>query len=110
MTSYFGTNLIIDDLKRKYLNQWNDGLITFSKNPYIDVKEAYDNPVIPVNDETYNNIKKFNNVLEMQNHRKKTEILPSDQLKKQQEMFLKNKNNIDVNNANNTLPPPKNGS
>jgi hypothetical protein len=32
---YFGTNLIIDDLKRKYLNQWNDGLITFSKNPYI---------------------------------------------------------------------------
>ena len=32
---YFGTNLIIDDLKRKYSNQWNEGLITFSKNPYI---------------------------------------------------------------------------
>ena len=38
----------------------------------------------------------------MQNHRKKTEILPSDQLKKQQQMFLKNKNSMDVNNANNT--------
>ena len=92
-----GHNMLDDSIPDNYSNNQ-----MFSKNPYIDVKEAYDNPVIPVNDETYNNIKKFNNVLEMQNHRKKTEISPSDQLKKQQEMFLKKKNNMDVNNANNT--------
>lgn len=73
----------------------------FSNNPYMDVKDAYDNPVIPVTHEDYTNKKKYNNVLELQTDRAKNNVQPTDMLKKQQEAFLKNKNNFDIETSNN---------
>ena len=67
----------------------------------MDVKDAYDNPVIPVTHEDYKNKKKYNNVLELQTDRAQNNVEPNDILKKQQEAFLKKKNNLDIEKSNN---------
>jgi len=104
---YNGINDIVDNLstgssnisQEKMDNYSNSKL--FANNPYVDVKEAYDNPVIPVTHEDYKNKKKYNNVLELQTERAKNDVQPSDILKKQQEAFLKKKNNLDIEKSNN---------
>lgn len=104
---YNGINDIVDNLssgssnisQEKMDNYSNNTL--FSNNPYMDVKDAYDNPVIPVTHEDYKNKKKYNNVLELQTDRAQNNVEPNDILKKQQEAFLKNKNNLDIEKSNN---------
>lgn len=104
---YNGINDVVDNLssgssnisQERMENYSNNTL--FSNNPYMDVKDAYDNPVIPVTHEDYTNKKKYNNVLELQTDRAKNNVQPTDMLKKQQEAFLKNKNNFDIETSNN---------
>lgn len=104
---YNGINDVVDNLssgssnisQEKMDNYSNNTL--FSNNPYMDVKDAYDNPVIPVTHEDYKNKKKYNNVLELQTDRAQNNVEPNDILKKQQEAFLKNKNNLDIEKSNN---------
>lgn len=104
---YNGINDVIDNLSsgssnlsQERLDNYSNGNL-FSNNPFIDVKEAYDNPVIPVTREDYTNKKKYNSVLELQTDRAKNNVQPTDMLKKQQEAFLNKKNNLDIETSNN---------
>ena len=104
---YNGINDVVDNLSsgssnlsQERLDNYSNGNL-FSNNPYIDVKEAYDNPVIPVTREDYTNKKKYNSVLELQTDRAKNNVQPTDMLKKQQEAFLNKKNNLDIETSNN---------
>lgn len=104
---YNGINDVVDNLSsgssnlsQERLDNYSNGNL-FSNNPFIDVKEAYDNPVIPVTREDYTNKKKYNSVLELQTDRAKNNVQPTDMLKKQQEAFLNKKNNLDIETSNN---------
>lgn len=104
---YNGINDVVDNLSsgssnlsQERLDNYSNGNL-FSNNPFIDVKEAYDNPVIPVTREDYINKKKYNSVLELQTDRAKNNVQPTDMLKKQQEAFLNKKNNLDIETSNN---------
>ena len=76
----------ITSLSSKVDNFGNSEL--FSKNPYDDIKNAYENTLIPVTDDDFNIKKKYNNIFEMQTDRKNNEVVMNDSLKKQQESYL----------------------
>jgi hypothetical protein len=104
---YNGINDVVDNLSsgssnisQERMDNYSNNTL-FSNNPYMDVKDAYDNPVIPVTHEDYKNKKKYNNVLELQTDRAKNNVEPNDLLKTQQEAFLKKKTNLDIEKSNN---------
>ena len=73
----------------------------FSKNPYEDVKYAYENSLVGVTQDDYTEKEKFKNVFELQGHRKENEVVMNDSLKKQQERFLERKKKIESESATN---------
>lgn len=74
----------------------------FSKHNYIDVKEAYDNPVIPVTNNDYINKKKYSNVDELTRDRENTGTFSKDILDKQAKMYFSNKQKMDDDEGSNT--------
>ena len=74
----------------------------FSKHNYIDVKEAYDNPVIPVTNNDYINKKKYSTVDELKRDRANTGTFSKDILDKQAKMYFSNKQKIDDDEGSNT--------
>jgi hypothetical protein len=65
----------LDRTKQTYYGNSN----IFSKLPYEDLKTAHTETLIPVNDDDYNNMPKFKNVQEYNNHRKQNiQMLSSD--------------------------------
>lgn len=71
----------------------------FSKNPYEDVKVAYENSLVPVTYEDYKNKKKYNNVLELKSDRKNNDVVMNSSLKEQQEKYLQNKRRLEGEQA-----------
>jgi hypothetical protein len=67
----------------------------FDKNNYIDVKEAYDNPVVPVTTQDYKNKKQYSSVDELQRERTSMKTYSKDILDKQAKIYFSNKKNID---------------
>tara|TARA_Y100000816_G_scaffold292305_1_gene286906 strand:+ start:6272 stop:7171 length:900 start_codon:yes stop_codon:yes gene_type:complete len=67
----------------------------FTKNSYIDVKEAYDNAVIPVTQRDFENKKKYNSIQEIQIDRKNTASFSKSVLDEQAKLYFQNKKKVD---------------
>jgi len=67
----------------------------FTKNSYIDVKEAYDNAVIPVTQRDFENKKKYNSIQEIQIDRKNTASFSKSVLDEQAKLYFQNKKQVD---------------
>jgi hypothetical protein len=74
----------------------------FSKHNYIDVKEAYDNPVIPVTINDYITKKKYSNVDEITRDREKTGTFSKDILDNQAKLYFSRKQKLDDDEGTNT--------
>lgn len=88
------------NLSKNKPDNYSNGEI-FSKNPYEDVKNAYENSLVGVTQEDYTDREKFKNVFELQGHRKRNEVVMDDSLKKQQERFLERKKKLESESATN---------
>ena len=71
----------------------------FSKSGYQDLKSAYENTLIPVTDNDYNEKKQFKNTFELQQYRKENEVTMNDSLKSQQEKYIANRRKMADNEA-----------
>tara|TARA_E500000331_G_scaffold143158_1_gene139574 strand:+ start:608 stop:1498 length:891 start_codon:yes stop_codon:yes gene_type:complete len=71
----------------------------FSKNGYQDLKNAYENTLIPVTDEDYTQKKKFKNTFELQQYRKNNDVVMDDDLKSQQEKYISNRRKMEESEA-----------
>lgn len=67
----------------------------FTKNTYIDVKEAYDNAVIPVTQRDFENKKKYSSIQEIQIDRKNTASFSKSVLDEQAKLYFQNKKKVD---------------
>ena len=74
----------------------------FDRNSYIDVKEAYDNPVIPVTNNDYTSKKKYASIQELQIDRKNNEHFSNDILQNQAKMYFTNKKKVEDEEGNRT--------
>lgn len=72
----------------------------FSKLNYEDVKKAHTESVIPVGEEDYNKILKFNNIEVLKQYRNSQNINPLN--KKDADIYLRNKNKMDEEIATKT--------
>lgn len=73
----------------------------FSKHNFVDVKEAYDNPVIPVSNNDYINKKKYSSVDELKRDRT-TETFSKDLLDNQAKEYFSRKKKMDDSEGNQT--------
>jgi len=71
----------------------------FSKNGYQDLKNAYENTLIPVTDEDYTQKKKFKNTFELQQYRNNNDVVMDDDLKSQQEKYISNRRKMEESEA-----------
>jgi len=71
----------------------------FSKNSYQDLKNAYENTLIPVTDEDYTNRKSFKNTFELEQYRKNNEVVVDDNLKNQQNKYILNRRKMEEQEA-----------
>jgi hypothetical protein len=71
----------------------------FSKSTYQDLKNAYDNTLVPVTDEDYNKKEKFKNIVDLQQYRKSNEVTMTDSLKSQQEQYISNRRKMETDEA-----------
>lgn len=53
-----------------------NGENNFTTNEYTDLRQAYTETLIPVTQDDYNNIQKFNSISEYKNHRDKVDVTP----------------------------------
>jgi len=67
----------------------------FTRNTYVDVKEAYDNAVVPVTNADFENKKKYNSIQEIQLDRKNSASFSKSLLDEQAKIYFKNKKQID---------------
>ncbi len=73
MTVYTG---VTDMYSSTFGGSFLDGSSDFSTNSYTDLRQAYTETLIPVTQEDYNKIQKFNNVSEYKAHREKIDVTP----------------------------------
>ena len=73
----------------------------FSKNTFIDIKEAYDNPVIPVSNNDFIN-KKYSSVDELKRDRTTSATFSKDILDKQAKEYFSRKKKMDDDEGNRT--------
>jgi len=85
-----GSQVLSGDAPSSYTNN-----TMFSKHGYIDVKEAYDNPVIPVTNNDYLNKKKYSTVDELQRERESTGTFSKSILDNQAKIYFSNKKKMD---------------
>lgn len=74
----------------------------FSKNTFIDIKEAYDNPVIPVSNNDFINKKKYSSVDELKRDRTTSATFSKDILDKQAKEYFSRKKKMDDDEGNRT--------
>jgi len=67
----------------------------FSKLPYEDLKKAHTENVVPVCENDYNNMKKFNNVESLRHHRNSQNINNKPLSQQESNKYLNNKANIE---------------
>jgi len=73
LTLYTGvTDMISSSFGGSLLDGGND----FSSDNYTDLKQAYTETLIPVTQEDYNKMQKFNNVSEYKAHRERVDVTP----------------------------------
>jgi hypothetical protein len=102
--------IVHQDINDMYMNMNNIGASSlstdapgeysselFSQLSYQDLKLAHTESVIPVTDEDYNNVRKFNNVNEYMSYRSNQDTKPLSE--KQALEYLQNKNKIDDQQA-----------
>ena len=63
---------------------------SFDGNGYTDLKQAYEESVIPVTDDDYNNMPKFRNIEEYKNHRSSVNINPIDKELSMKKLYKQN--------------------
>ena len=73
-------------------NEFNSDL--FSSLPYQDLRQAHVNSVIPVTEEDYNRVQKFNNVNEYTSYRNNQDTKPLSEIQAME--YLNRKNNFEV--------------
>jgi hypothetical protein len=73
LTLYTG---VTDMISSSFGGSLLDGDNDFSSNNYTDLKQAYTETLIPVTQEDYNKMQKFNNVSEYKAHREKIDVTP----------------------------------
>jgi len=76
-------------------NEFNSDL--FSSLPYQDLRQAHVNSVIPVTEEDYNRVQKFNNVNEYTSYRNNQDTKPLSEIQAME--YLNRKNNLDNEQA-----------
>jgi hypothetical protein len=95
MTVYTGvTDMFSSTLGGSLLN----GGDNFSTNEYTDLRQAYMETLIPVTQEDYNKIHKFNNISEYKAHRDRVDITPMSKEESNRQLLNK-KNNMDQESA-----------
>ena len=73
LTLYTGvTDMVSSSFGGSLLDGGND----YSSDNYTDLKQAYTETLIPVTQEDYNNMQKFNNVSEYKAHRERVDVTP----------------------------------
>ena len=73
LTLYTGvTDMVSSSFGGSLLDGGND----YSNDNYTDLKQAYTETLIPVTQEDYNNMQKFNNVSEYKAHRERVDVTP----------------------------------
>lgn len=92
-----GSNFISEKSPSSYTNS-----NLFTKSNYIDIKEAYDNPVIPVTHQDYINKKKYSNINELQQDRKNNENFSHSILESQAKSYYSRKKQIETEEGNET--------
>lgn len=72
----------------------------FSNNgiAYTDIKQAYNESVIPITEDEYDNMPKFRNIDEYTTHRNNVDITPPDE-KKSMRILVENQNKMDQESA-----------
>ena len=74
----------------------------FSRHNFVDVKEAYDNPVIPVTNQDYTDKKKYASIHELQQDRKSSASFSKELLDSQAKMYFSAKQKTDDEEGNHT--------
>ena len=95
MTVYTGvTDMFSSTLGGSLLN----GGDNFSTNEYTDLRQAYTETLIPVTQEDYNKLHKFNNISEYKAHRDRVDITPMSKEESNRQLLSK-KHNMDQESA-----------
>jgi hypothetical protein len=94
--SSFGTNLMGDDINN-FGNVGNGGFMDGNLG-YTDLKQAHIETVIPVTQEDYDNIPKYNNVNEYKANRDKIDITPISK-NDAERILMKNQNSLEQQSA-----------
>jgi len=95
--TYANISVNSSSLSNKMNDYGNNEL--FSKNSYQDLKNAYENTLIPVTDEDYTNRKSFKNTFELEQYRKNNEVVVDDNLKNQQNKYILNRRKMEEQEA-----------
>ena len=95
--TYANISVNSSSLSNKMNDYGNNEL--FSKNSYQDLKNAYENTLIPVTDEDYTNRKSFKNTFELEQYRKNNEVVVDDNLKNQQNKYILNRRKMEEQDA-----------
>jgi hypothetical protein len=66
----------------------------FSTDEYTDLRQAYTETLIPVTNEDYNNIQKFNTISEYKAHRDRVDVTPLTKEEAERQL-LRQKNQLD---------------
>ena len=75
-----------------------DGGDNFTTDEYTDLRQAYTETLIPVTQEDYNKIQKFNNISEYKRHRDQVDTTPLSKEEAERKL-LKQKNELDQQSA-----------
>ena len=95
MTVYTGvTDMISSSFGGSMLN----GGDNFSSDGFTDLRQAYTETLIPVTQEDYSKIQKFNNISEYKAHRDRVDIAPLSKEESQRQL-LRQKNKLDHDSA-----------